>query len=175
MSQKTHIEEMTDEVINISYSFSPSIWGDTLIASTSKGICYLGFPKKNDLTDLKRRFPKATFTQKEDESHQQALLSFVKSHKKTLNLHLKGTPFQLAVWRTLLKIPKGSLSTYKNTAEMIAKPKASRAVGTAIGKNPISLFIPCHRVIQTSGALGGYMWGLPRKKAILDWEQQESL
>jgi AraC family transcriptional regulator of adaptative response/methylated-DNA-[protein]-cysteine methyltransferase len=83
---------------------------------------------------------------------------------------LKGTDFQLKVWETLLKIPMGRLSTYHNIAEQIGSPKASRAVGTAIGSNPVAFLIPCHRVIQSSGKIGGYMWGNTRKTAIIGWE-----
>ena len=87
-----------------------------------------------------------------------------------LKLHLKGTPFQLKVWEALLTIPKGQLSTYGALPKAIDKPKASRAVGTAIGKNPVAFLIPCHRVIQSSGTFGGYMWGPTRKAAIIGWE-----
>jgi AraC family transcriptional regulator of adaptative response/methylated-DNA-[protein]-cysteine methyltransferase len=85
-------------------------------------------------------------------------------------MHLKGTEFQLKVWHALLTIPFGDLSTYGHIAEKIENPKASRAVGTAIGNNPVSFIIPCHRVIQTSGAIGGYMWGPNRKTAMIGWE-----
>ncbi len=85
-------------------------------------------------------------------------------------MHLKGTDFQLKVWEALLKIPMGKLSTYGSIAKEIDNPKASRAVGTAIGDNPVAFLIPCHRVIQASGNIGGYMWGTTRKKAIIGWE-----
>ena len=87
-----------------------------------------------------------------------------------IKLHLKGTDFQLKVWETLLKIPFGNLSTYGTIAKQIEKPSASRAVGTAIGDNPVAFLIPCHRVIQSTGTLGGYMWGIDRKQAIIGWE-----
>ena len=87
-----------------------------------------------------------------------------------IKLHLKGTDFQLKVWETLLKIPMGNLSTYGQIAGEIQNPKASRAVGTAIGSNPVAFLIPCHRVIQSSGHFGGYMWGTTRKTAIIGWE-----
>ncbi len=87
-----------------------------------------------------------------------------------IKLHLNGTGFQLKVWEALLKIPIGHLSTYGNIATNIEKPTASRAVGTVIGSNPVAFLIPCHRVIQCSGLLGGYMWGLTRKAAIIGWE-----
>jgi len=87
-----------------------------------------------------------------------------------IKLHLKGTPFQLKVWETLLKIPMGRLSTYGSIAQAIKNPKASRAVGSAIGDNPVAFLIPCHRVIQSGGIIGNYMWGPTRKKAIIGWE-----
>jgi AraC family transcriptional regulator of adaptative response/methylated-DNA-[protein]-cysteine methyltransferase len=91
-----------------------------------------------------------------------------------VKLHLKGTDFQLKVWETLLKIPMGELATYGKIAEKIHKPRASRAVGTAIGNNPVAFLIPCHRIIQSSGHFGGYMWGNTRKTAIIGWEAAQS-
>jgi len=91
-----------------------------------------------------------------------------------IKLHLKGTEFQLKVWETLLKIPMGQLSTYGNIAEQICSANASRAVGTAIGNNPVAFLIPCHRVIQSSGNIGGYMWGETRKTAIIGWESAKT-
>ena len=87
-----------------------------------------------------------------------------------VKLHLKGSAFQLKVWETLLKIPMGKLTTYGAVAAKIESPKASRAVGTAIGENPVAYLIPCHRIIQSSGVLGGYHWGSTRKAAIIGWE-----
>jgi len=87
-----------------------------------------------------------------------------------IKLHLKGTDFQLKVWETLLKIPMGQLSTYGNIAKVINNPNASRAVGIVIGSNPVAFLIPCHRVIQSNGNFGGYMWGNTRKTAIIGWE-----
>ena len=92
------------------------------------------------------------------------------SNLPDIKLHLKGTDFQLKVWETLLKIPMGELSTYGDIAKKIQNPNASRAVGTAIGSNPVAFLIPCHRVIQSSGNFGGYMWGNTRKTAIIGWE-----
>ncbi|KAK3604830.1 hypothetical protein CHS0354_000492 [Potamilus streckersoni] len=88
----------------------------------------------------------------------------------SLRLYASGTEFQFAVWRALLNVPFGTLSSYKHIAELIKKPKAVRAVGTTIGRNPIALLIPCHRIISFNGGLGGYFWGLETKKKILDWE-----
>lgn len=89
---------------------------------------------------------------------------------KDLRLHVKATPFQLKVWEALLKIPCGQVSTYGQIADSIQHPKASRAVGTAVGDNPVAYLIPCHRVIRSTGILGGYHWGKERKTAMLGWE-----
>ena len=92
------------------------------------------------------------------------------SNLKKVKLHLKGTPFQIKVWNALLHIPSGSLKSYLDIAGEIGDAKASRAVGTAIGSNPIAYLIPCHRVITSSGNLGGYHWGIDRKSAIIGYE-----
>jgi len=158
----------------INYQFSPSPFGNILVASTTKGICYMAFAEEETtaLIDLHNQYPNAQFRKSEDQWQRNALQIF--SHPKDplqeIKLHLKGTDFQLKVWETLLKIPLGQLSTYGAVAQQIAKPNASRAVGTAIGKNPVAFLIPCHRVIQASGNLGGYMWGNTRKTAIIGWE-----
>ena len=162
------------KALTIHYDFSQTIFGEVLIASTAKGLCYMAFieTKEQALTDLQEHFPNATFIQTSDVYQKQALAVF-NQEKKDLNrikLHLKGTDFQLKVWNALLKIPSGNLTTYGSIATAIQKPAASRAVGTAIGSNPIAFLIPCHRVIQASGNFGGYMWGPTRKKAIIGWE-----
>jgi AraC family transcriptional regulator of adaptative response/methylated-DNA-[protein]-cysteine methyltransferase len=92
------------------------------------------------------------------------------SQLNKIKLHLKGTAFQLKVWETLLKIPMGQLTTYGGIAKSIQQPNASRAVGTAVGDNPVAFLIPCHRVIQSSGIIGQYHWGSIRKKAMIGWE-----
>ncbi|WP_298487051.1 methylated-DNA--[protein]-cysteine S-methyltransferase [uncultured Maribacter sp.] len=162
------------ENLTINYSFSESLFGRILVASTYKGICYMGFSddKKIAFLELEKRFPKARFIQQTDEIQQNALQIYTQDWSKInkIKLHLKGTDFQLKVWEALLKIPTGNLATYGNIANLIQKPKASRAVGTAIGNNPIAFLIPCHRVIQSTGVFGGYMWGTTRKTAIIGWE-----
>lgn len=122
--------------------------------------------------NLKAKFPNASFQRKLDLMQQNALFIFQNHWSKLseIKLHLKGTDFQLKVWESLLKIPMGKLSTYGNIADEIGNPKSSRAVGTAIGNNPVAFLIPCHRVIQSSGNIGGYMWGNTRKTAIIGWE-----
>lgn len=162
------------EHLEIKYSFANTIFGNTIIASTTKGVCYIAFIEDNNIgfTDLQTHFSKANFIEQKDDFQQQALSIFSKDwqHLPQIKLHLKGTDFQLKVWEALLKIPMGQLTTYGNIANTINSPKASRAVGTAIGSNPIAFLIPCHRVIQTTGNIGGYMWGPTRKTAIIGWE-----
>lgn len=162
------------ENLIINYSYAESPFGNILIASTPKGICYMGFADDEQLAfhKLQQDFPKAIFTQKADYMQHNALQIYSQDWTKIsqIKLHLKGTDFQLKVWEALLKIPMGKLSTYGSIAESIQKPKASRAVGTAIGSNPVAFLIPCHRVIQSSGIIGGYMWGPTRKAAIIGWE-----
>ena len=160
--------------LSINYSFAESPFGNLLVASTKKGICYMAFDdgEANTLHNLKQKFPNAILHQKLDLIQQNALFIFQNDWSKLpeIKLHLKGTDFQLKVWETLLKIPMGRLSSYHNIAEQIGSPNASRTVGTAIGSNPVACLIPCHRVIQSSGKIGGYMWGNTRKTAIIGWE-----
>ncbi|MCE5204703.1 MAG: methylated-DNA--[protein]-cysteine S-methyltransferase [Porphyromonadaceae bacterium] len=176
-----HIEGMTPadyknggRNLVINYSFADSPFGNLIVASTPKGICYLAFV--DDETEayghLEKQFPSALFQRKQDLLQQNALSIFQMKpgNLSDIKLHLKGTPFQLKVWEALLKIPLGKLSTYGRIAAQIDNAGASRAVGTAIGSNPVSFLIPCHRVIQSSGAIGGYMWGSTRKTAMIGWE-----
>ena len=162
------------EHLSIHYQFVDTPFGQVLIASTNKGICKMSFIDNSTeaLNALVAQFPNANFVQQSDELQQHALAIF---SSKTLDLpkiklHLKATDFQLKVWECLLKIPMGQLSTYGALAENIGHPKASRAVGTAIGNNPVAFLIPCHRVIQATGVLGEYHWGKARKTAIIGWE-----
>ena len=158
----------------INYSFAKSPFGNIIVASTSKGICYMAFANDEDtaFAVMQSHFPNAGFKQMVDLIQQNALYIFTHDWAKLnqVKLHLKGTDFQLKVWESLLKIPMGQLSTYGNIARKIEKPKASRAVGTAIGSNPVAFLIPCHRVIQSTGTFGSYMWGSTRKTAIIGWE-----
>ena len=162
------------EHLSIHYQFVDTPFGQVLIASTNKGICKMSFVDNDTeaLNALVAQFTNANFVQQSDELQQHALAIF---SSKTLDLpqiklHLKATDFQLKVWECLLKIPMGQLSTYGALAENIGHLKASRAVGTAIGNNPVAFLIPCHRVIQATGVLGEYHWGKARKTAIIGWE-----
>ena len=162
------------EHLVIHYSFAESPFGDIIVASTSKGVCYMAFADEQSqaLHNLQEKFPNAQYQQKPDDFQQQAISIFTQDWSKLgeIKLHLKGTDFQLKVWEMLLKIPMGKLTTYSDIASKLGNPKASRAVGTAVGDNPVAFLIPCHRVIRTSGELGGYHWGLARKMAMLGWE-----
>jgi AraC family transcriptional regulator of adaptative response/methylated-DNA-[protein]-cysteine methyltransferase len=158
----------------VNYSFAESPFGNILVASTDKGICHMAFADDEPLafSVLQNHFPNAHFRQTVDIIQQNALNIFTRDWTKLnqIKLHLKGTDFQLKVWQTLLKIPMGQLTTYGSIANKIENPNASRAVGTAIGCNPVAFLIPCHRVIQSTGIFGGYRWGNTRKTAIIGWE-----
>jgi AraC family transcriptional regulator of adaptative response/methylated-DNA-[protein]-cysteine methyltransferase len=160
--------------LSINYSYAESPFGNILVASTTKGICQMAFAddQQKALQDLQQQFPNAEYHQMVDLSQQKALYIFTHdwSQLDQIKLHLKGTPFQLKVWEALLKIPMGGLSTYKSIAQKIDSPNAMRAVGSAIGQNPVAFIIPCHRVIQSAGTIGGYHWGATRKTAIIGWE-----
>ena len=158
----------------INYSFAESHFGNIIVASTKKGICYLAFAdqEQDAFTVMQGQFPNAAFKQMVDMVQQNALYIFTHDWTKIqqIKLHLKGTAFQLKVWETLLKIPAGRLATYKSIADKLENGNAARAVGTAIGSNPVAYLIPCHRVIQSAGKIGGYHWGSNRKAAIIGWE-----
>lgn len=160
--------------LNINYSFAESPFGNLIVASTPKGICHMAFEEDEEKAsqNLKDKFPNASFQRKLDLMQQNALFIFQNDWSKPgkIKLHLKGTHFQLKVWESLLKIPMGKLTSYGSLAEHIGKPSASRAIGTAIGNNPVAYLIPCHRVIQSTGNFGGYKWGNTRKTAIIGWE-----
>lgn len=164
--------------LHINYSFAESPFGNLMVAATSRGICYMAFNEEegNAFAALQSKFPNAVFQRKLDMLQQNALFIFQHdwSKLKEIKLHLKGTDFQLKVWESLLKIPLGKLSTYGAIATGMGSPGASRAVGTAIGSNPVAYLIPCHRVIQATGMLGGYMWGSTRKTAIIGWEASKT-
>lgn len=164
--------------LSINYSFAESPFGNLIVASTSRGICYMAFEDDEieALSNLRTKFPNAVLRQKTDTLQQNALFIFQNDWSKLseIKLHLKGSDFQLKVWESLLRIPMGRLSTYGKIAEQIGNPNASRAVGTAVGSNPVAYLIPCHRVIQSSGLFGEYMWGRTRKTAMIGWESAKT-
>jgi AraC family transcriptional regulator, regulatory protein of adaptative response / methylated-DNA-[protein]-cysteine methyltransferase len=167
------------ENLAINYSHAETPFGDVLIASTPKGICHLSFINNTayGLHELQDAYKHARFVQKTDMLQQNALKIFSHdwSDLQQVKLHLKGTEFQLKVWQALLQIPSGYADTYSGIAGKILLPKASRAVGTAIGNNPVAFLIPCHRVIRSTGVTGEYRWHSDRKIALLGWEAAQLL
>ncbi|MGB7403529.1 MAG: methylated-DNA--[protein]-cysteine S-methyltransferase [Arcobacter sp.] len=160
------------ENLNIIYGFGFSPFGKTMIAITKKGICSLEFYEESYeeiLNRLKTNWNKAKFIR--DDKNAQELLDKIFIKKEKMNLFVKGTNFQINVWKAILNIKSGDISTYSDVAEFIGKPKAVRAVATAIGSNHIGFLIPCHRVISKSAAIGGYRWGIDRKKVVLAYEE----
>jgi len=151
------------------FHFTP--FGECCIAFSNDGICSLTFPedRESGLLDLKRRFSETNFKQNDDKATR--LVRQIFEEKRNPKLNVMGTDFQMSIWKALQQIPSGETTTYAKIAETIGRPKAVRAVGTAIGANPIGFLIPCHRVIRTDGSLGGFRWGLECKKAMLEWER----
>lgn len=165
--------------LTINYNFLRTPFGTVLIASTPKGICHLSFAdnQQEALNELSAKFPAASFNRTIDELQRPVGAFFNSNTQKpgSIKLHLKGTAFQLKVWAALLKIPAGRLTTYGSISKHIEAPGASRAVGTAVGDNPVAFIIPCHRVIRSTGIIGDYRWGTVRKKAIIGWEAAQGM
>ncbi len=155
----------------ISWGWFDSPFGPALVMGTDRGICGMGFAAEmgeaEAMQDLRGRWPLAEFVEDPLRLRPWVKAAFAAGQAP---LYLIGAPFQIKVWEALLRIPSGHVTTYSEIAGAIGHPKAVRAVGTAVGRNPISLFIPCHRALRKSGGLGGYHWGLPVKRAILAWE-----
>jgi AraC family transcriptional regulator of adaptative response/methylated-DNA-[protein]-cysteine methyltransferase len=162
----------------MSYGFHPSPFGEAILVATDRGIAGLGFVDDGDrqhaLADMKRRWPRAEFTESLESTLPYARRVFEPELWRAdtpLRVVLIGTDFEIRVWETLLRIPLGRAATYSGIAGHIGRPTAARAVGAAVGKNPISFVGPCHRVLGRSGRLTGYHWGLTRKQAMLGWER----
>lgn len=168
--QSLEIQPIISEPETIAYEFFQSSYGKLLIASTKLGICYISFISDESINELKQNFPYSNLELAKKELHAIAIDFIEDKPLDVLPLHLKGTEFQLEVWRNLLRIPKGQLSTYQHLAIAMENPKASIAVGAAVGKNPIALLIPCHRVIRTNGIWKGFRWGNERKASLLIYE-----
>ncbi len=166
------------ENLKINYDFAFSPFGEMLIASTPKGICHMAFVdnKSEAISFMKSMFPNAEYNNTTDVKIQdiQSVFDNDWSQLSQLKLHVKGTDFQLKVWETLLRIPIGEVVTYGDIAKKLDNPKASRAIGSAVGSNPIAYLIPCHRVIQSTGLFGQYHWGSIRKTAIIGWESAQN-
>ena len=161
------------DVLHVARADSP--FGRILLAASETGLSHIWLDEDGQaMTRMREEVSKnkmAARLVEQASPHHEAALSAFTAHPQPLSLHLKGTPFQLAVWRALLDIPFGRVSSYKEVAAKIGKPKANRAVGSAVGKNPVFFIIPCHRVLAHGGGLGGYFWGLAVKSKLLDWEQ----
>ena len=164
--------------IVIYYGIQPSPFGLSLIAETEKGICNLFFGDESDeqsmIDELSLRWKNARIIRDDTKMVEisDAIFGFFTSPKNNpLKIHVKGSNFQLKVWEALLSVPPGRIISYEDLAKLIDRPEAARAVSGAVAKNPLSIIIPCHRVIRKMGEMGGYRWGIPRKKVILGWEQ----
>ena len=168
--------------LEILYGLHQSPFGECLLAVTERGLCGLSFVDEANpqaaLQDLRRRWPRARFSENHGRTAAVIRRVFAASGEQIntpIPLLLKGTNFQVKVWEALLRIPPGKVTSYHRLARAIGNPSASRAVGTAVGANPIAYLIPCHRVILSTGAFGNYRYGALRKKAILGWEQAQLL
>jgi len=159
----------------IFWGWFESPFGPALVMGTEKGICGIGFAAETThagaMADLASRWPHALFEENADALRPwvQAAFGETETSDKT-PIFMIGAPFQIKVWEALMRIPSGHVTTYSEIATAIGHPRAVRAVGTAVGRNPVSWLIPCHRAVRKSGALGGYHWGLPVKRALLAWE-----
>jgi len=165
------------EGLTVYYGFHPALFGTALVMATDRGLCGLAFAdpgeEKAAIADMRGRWPRANYV--EDSARTAPLCARIFDKKlwredRPLRVVLIGTDFEVRVWETLLRVPMGRATTYSDIANHIGRPKAPRAVGAAVGKNPISFVVPCHRVIGKSGELTGYHWGLTRKRAMLGWE-----
>ncbi len=168
------------EGLEMVYGFHPSPFGEALILATERGVAGLAFVNEDAgqsrleaLADMTRRWPKASFRQSSAETAKLARRVFDPAEWKAdqpVRLVLIGTDFEVRVWECLLRIPMGRAVSYNDIARHLGQPTAARAVGSAVGRNPISFVVPCHRVLRGDGSLGGYHWGLTRKKALIGWE-----
>ncbi len=159
------------EGLQITYGFAASVFGEALILWTPRGVCGMGFTaemgREPCLADMRRRWPNAVYDEDDAAAAQHITRIFAGEQTRLL---LGGAPFQIKVWEALLAVPSGHVTTYSAIASRAGNPKAVRAVGTAVGRNPVSWLIPCHRALRKSGGLGGYHWGLPVKRAMLAFE-----
>ena len=168
------------EGLEMAYGFHPSPFGDALVIGTDRGLAGLAFvdedkmqTREHALSDMMLRWPKARFVPAPEKTEQYARQIFdpaAWNREQPVRLVMIGTDFEVRVWETLLKIPMGRAVSYNDIARHLGQPTASRAVGSAVGRNPISFVVPCHRVLRGDGSLGGYHWGLTRKRALIGWE-----
>jgi len=167
--------------LTLQYGVHSSPFGDYLLALCDRGICALRFLTGTStaevVRELRAEWPRAELVERPEATRPFAERIFPSRKPRTiqpLSLFVKGTNFQLKVWEALLRIPSGTVATYEDIAQSLQMPRAARAVGSAVGDNPVALLIPCHRVIRKSGAFGDYRWGLARKRAMLTWESARS-
>jgi AraC family transcriptional regulator of adaptative response/methylated-DNA-[protein]-cysteine methyltransferase len=165
------------EGLSIAYGFHPSPFGIALVMATRRGLAGLAFADPGEeqaaLADMRARWPKARYVEDAETTAPSARRIFDSKlwrPEQPLRVVLIGTDFEVRVWETLLKIPMGRATTYSDIATKVCTPKAARAVGAAVGKNPVCFVVPCHRVIGKSGDITGYHWGITRKRAMLGWE-----
>lgn len=162
------------EGLRIRWGMFDSPFGPALVMGTDRGICGIGFTADTGevagYDDLAGRWKRADYVRDDASLRDWAEASFNLGPDTTAPLHLIGAPFQIKVWEALLRIPSGQVTTYSDIAGLVGHPTAQRAVGTAVGRNPISFLIPCHRALRRDGGLGGYHWGIPQKRAMLAWE-----
>jgi AraC family transcriptional regulator, regulatory protein of adaptative response / methylated-DNA-[protein]-cysteine methyltransferase len=164
--------------LTIRWGWFDSPFGPALVMGTDRGLCGLGFAAETGpettLADLKSRWPEAHYVEDAETLAPMVAAAFGETPDGAARLHLIGAPFQIKVWEALLAVPTGHVTTYSEIASAIGNPRAVRAVGTAVGRNPISWLIPCHRALRKSGGLGGYHWGLPVKRAMLAREAAQA-
>jgi AraC family transcriptional regulator, regulatory protein of adaptative response / methylated-DNA-[protein]-cysteine methyltransferase len=160
------------EGLEVSWGWFDSPFGPALAMGTERGLCGLAFAAETGreaaLADMRARWPKARFTESPERVAPWIAAAF--GARGETPVHLIGAPFQIKVWEALMQVPSGHVTTYSDLARAIGHPGASRAVGTAVGRNPVSWLIPCHRALRKAGGLGGYHWGLGVKRAMLAWE-----
>lgn len=162
--------------LDIAWGVFESPFGPVVAMGTGRGLCGLGFAAETGVQaafdDLARRWPNARF--REGQARIAPWVAAAFGRRGEARLHLIGAPFQIKVWEALMQVPDGMVTTYSDIARAIGAPKAVRAVGTAVGRNPVSWLIPCHRALRKTGGLGGYHWGLPVKRALLAWETAQA-
>jgi len=160
--------------VEVDYGYGMTPFGEALLAWTDKGVCFLGFcheaGKQHTRDHFKQQWPDANLTENNSAASRRLAEIFTENDHKQLKVWLRGSPFQLKVWEALLKLPAGSHCTYGQLAAFTGSAGASRAIGSAVGRNPVSWLIPCHRVINSLGGLGGYRWGTNTKQAIIGYE-----
>jgi AraC family transcriptional regulator of adaptative response/methylated-DNA-[protein]-cysteine methyltransferase len=167
------------EGMAVRYGFHPTPFGTCLIGATARGICHLSFPERDSssrrasaIREIEAEWPKAVLRHDPGSTREFAAKMFHRRRSEKIPVLLVGTPFRLKVWEALLKIPSGCVLSYQDVARSIGAPKACRAVGAAVGANPVAYLIPCHRVIHETGIVGNYRWGQARKMAMLAWENK---